>query len=86
MPDKINAWKCSICETAYFKEDDAKKCEEIHAAFENLEIQDIKKWREDERFPAELLVGDKTFSGRLALYKLDYESSCEDFYQDIDEE
>ena len=86
MTEKISAWKCSICETAYFKEDDAKMCESIHAAYENLEVHEIRKWREDERFPTELLIGDKSFSGVLALYKLDHSSSCEDFYQDeIDE-
>ena len=82
MPKKVEAWKCNICGTAYFDEEITKKCEEIHALYENLEIAELREFQEESRFPKIILVQDKTWSGRMAQYKLDYEDSVEGFYED----
>ena len=85
MTEKIEAWKCSICETAYFNEELAKECESIHAMYENLQISEIREWTDNERFPSIILVEDKSYSGVLAEYKLVSSSSVEDYYQDEDD-
>jgi len=81
MTKEIKCWQCDYCKTAFLTKEDAEKCERWHSDEENLEIVEIGDYTENERFPMKLLIGDKTYSGTLAEYCLNYQSSVEDFYE-----
>ena len=84
MSKRVDAWECQVCKTAFFDKELADKCEKIHLLEENLEIVEIREYRQEEEFPKIILVSNKDSSGHLAQYKFDYESSIEDFYEDED--
>jgi len=81
MSKEIKCWQCDFCKTAFLTKEDADHCEKWHSGEENLEIAEIGIYVQDERFPKKLLIGDKTYSGTLAEYILNYQASVEDFYE-----
>jgi len=81
MTKEIKCWECEVCNTAFLTKEDAEQCEKLHSGEENLEIVEVGFYDKEERFPKKLLIGDKTYSGTLAEYVFNYQSSVEDFYE-----
>jgi len=81
MALEIKCWQCDICKTTFLKYESALECEKLHAAEDNLEIAEIGLYEEGVRFPNKILIGDKSYSGVLAEYRLSFQSSVEDFYE-----
>jgi len=81
MPKQVQYWECSFCGTLYKKENEAQTCEDMHARFDNLEIENATSFWKDSRFPEKIVVGIKNYSGVAAEYKLITHGSVEDIYE-----
>jgi len=81
---EITLWECEVCGGIGEKKE-VMECEKYHAALENLDIVDMTSvvdshnYNTDPKYPTYILIEDKTYSGRLALYKFEQASSVEDF-------
>jgi hypothetical protein len=78
---EIKAYKCEICHAVFTKKEKAIDCEKNHANIKNLKVVDTNFSLNDseDRFPEKILIEDKSYSGTLAEYKLNYIASVEDF-------
>ena len=77
MVKKIDAYECSVCETAYFDKETADTCEKTHFAEKSLRIIEVKHKSQDEQFPDVLMVDCDSHSGVGAIYDKRKEDSCE---------
>lgn len=80
MSKKIDAWECDVCKQAYFSEEDAKKCEDVHAMV--LNVLDMRKYKPENRYPTFILIEDPRYGGECAEYRLEHVDSVEGFYND----
>ncbi len=89
MTTKINAYKCDVCGSAYFDEDQARECEQQHISV--LEVSDVLFMQKDKesKFPSKILVNNPNHSGALAMYIKESEGSVEEYaylYPDDEDE
>lgn len=77
MPKKITLWECDGCDRAFETEQEAIECNEEHAKIDSLEVVNAREFQ--GRFPKQILVRDRSYSGVLAQYVLVFANSVEEF-------
>lgn len=79
--EKVECYRCDICESIYQDSDEAVSCEKTHSANDDLGIVDTVHRKEFSRygFPETITLEIKNYSGCLAEYSFVREGPVEDF-------
>ena len=90
---KVEGYQCEYCGELFSTEDECSVCENEHIKTDQIEITEAKHHNSEDvpcynfnlvagRFPHEIIIEKKSFSGTAAKYKLVAAGSVEDIYDE----